>query len=55
MRGYRLDHPSLLSLVTGVLIIRVTTRHIHKDIQFKELKILLLAIQLWLQNSGVHD
>lgn len=48
MGGYRLDHPSQLSSVTDIFSIRVPSRHMLKDIQFKEMKAILHAIQLWL-------
>lgn len=55
MGGYRLDHPSLLDSVTDVFSIRVPSRHTHKDIQFKEMKAVLHAVRLWLEQlQGTH-
>ena len=48
MGGYILSEPGLYPSPQDVFSIRVATRHRHKDIQFKEMKAVHHAIQLWL-------
>ena len=49
MGGYILNHPTHLHSVQDVFSIPVATRYRRKDIQFKEMKAILYAIQLWLE------
>ncbi len=48
MGGYILEHPDLLQSAQDVFSTRVATRDRRKDIQFKEMKAIQHAIQLWL-------
>ena len=48
MGGYILNQPGLPPSAQDVFSIRVPTRHRRKDIQFKEMKAIYYAIQLWL-------
>ena len=48
MGGYILKDPGLRPTMQDVFSIPLSTRHRHKDIQFKEMKAVLYAIQLWL-------
>ena len=48
MGGYILNQPGLPPSPQDVFSIRVPTRHRRKDIQFKEMKAVHYAIQLWL-------
>ena len=48
MGGYILNEPSLRPSLQDVFSIRVPTRHRRKDIQFKEMKAVQHAVQLWL-------
>ena len=48
MGGYILNETSYLLFPQDVFSIRVPTRYRHKDIQFKEMKAVYYAIQLWL-------
>ena len=45
--GYILKHSNLLSHVQNVFSTRVTSRHTRKDIQFKEMAVILYAIRVW--------
>ena len=49
MGGYLLDHPDQLPLVTKVFSTRMATRHRQMHINFKEMKAVLHAITLWLE------
>ena len=46
--GYILEDPQLTHTVQEAFSIRVATRHRRKDIQFKEMRAVLHAIQRWL-------
>ena len=48
MGGYILEHPDLLASAQEAFSVRMPTRHKCKDIQFKEIKAVHNAIQLWL-------
>lgn len=48
MRDYLLNYPILLHAVSETFSTRVVRRHYRKDIQFKEMKVVLYAIRLWL-------
>ena len=53
MGGYILEHPDLLTSAQEAFSIRMPTRYKRKDIQFKEIKAVHNAIQLWLDRLRV--
>ena len=46
--GFILERPDQLHSVQEAFSTRISSRHSHKDIQFKEMKAVLYAIRLWL-------
>ena len=46
MKSYLLKYFNLLSAIKNVFSIRISIRYMHKNIQFKKIKIILHAIRL---------